>query len=147
MDTPSTKPYLIRALYEWCADNGFTPYISVWVNEHTQVPRPYVADETITLNIGARACAKLQIDNDWISFNARFGGMEHEVWIPIGHVMMIFAKENQEGLCFDVEPWEPAAAPLHVVKSEGLPSAAPASGRSVEAEAKKAKTSHLKIVK
>jgi len=72
---PTLKPYLIRALHEWCSDQGHTPYIQVWVNEHTRVPMQFVKDNQIILNIGATACAGLNIDNDWVSFTARFGGV------------------------------------------------------------------------
>lgn len=103
----STKPYFLRALYEWCCDNGYTPYLVVWVNEYTRVPRQYVQDNQITLNIGFHAVKDLLMDNEWISFHARFGGVAQEVWVPIGHVMGIFAKETGEGMGFDVEPWLP----------------------------------------
>ena len=84
--TTSTKPYLLRALYEWCTDNGQTPHLVVWVNEHTRVPMQYVRDNEIVLNIGPTASHNLNIDNDWISFSARFGGVAHDIWIPVGHV-------------------------------------------------------------
>lgn len=74
----STKPYILRALCEWCSDNSLTPHILVWVNEHTRVPMQYVRDNEIMLNIGATATQNLQIDNDWISFSARFGGQAHD---------------------------------------------------------------------
>ena len=75
--TTSTKPYLLRALYEWCIDNSQTPHLVVWVNEHTRVPMQYVRDNEIVLNIGPTASHNLNIDNDWISFSARFGGVAH----------------------------------------------------------------------
>ncbi|MDO5059099.1 MAG: ClpXP protease specificity-enhancing factor [Neisseria sp.] len=108
----STKPYFIRALYEWCADNGYTPYLEVWVNSQTRVPMQYVKDERIVLNIGATAANRLHIDNDWIHFAARFSGVSHDIWIPVGHVMSIFARETGEGMGFEVEPLEDAAEML-----------------------------------
>lgn len=105
--TTSTKPYLVRALYDWCVDNGFTPHIAVWVNNYTQVPRQFVQDEQIILNISPSACKGLLIDNEWINFEARFGGKAEEIWIPVGHVMGIFARENNAGMGFDVEEYEP----------------------------------------
>lgn len=104
--TTSTKPYLLRALYEWCIDNSQTPHLVVWVNEHTRVPMQYVRDNEIVLNIGPAASHNLNIDNDWISFSARFGGVAHDIWIPVGHVISIFSRESGEGMGFEVEPYE-----------------------------------------
>lgn len=105
--TNSQKPYLIRALYEWCLDNGYTPYLSVWVNEHTRVPKQFVQENQITLSISQAATKDLVIDNQWISFHARFSGVSHEIWVPVGHVMAIFAKETGEGMGFEIEAYEP----------------------------------------
>lgn len=102
----STKPYLLRALYEWCLDNEQTPHLLVWVNEHTRVPMQFVRDNEIVLNISPTASHNLSIENDWIHFSARFGGVAHEIWIPVGHVMSLFARESGEGMGFEVEPWE-----------------------------------------
>ncbi|KPN72330.1 ClpXP protease specificity-enhancing factor [Neisseria sp. 83E34] len=109
--TTSTKPYLLRALYEWCVDNSQTPHIVAWVNEHTRVPMQYVRDNEIVLNIGPAASPNVSIDNEWIHFSARFGGVAHEIWIPVGHVVSIFARESGEGMGFEVEPWQPESAP------------------------------------
>ena len=103
----STKPYLIRALYEWCLDNGYTPYLATWVNEHTRVPRQFVQNDEIVLSISQSATKDLIIDNEWISFHARFGGVAQEVWVPVNHVMGIFAKETGEGMGFEVIPYTP----------------------------------------
>lgn len=103
----STRPYFIRALYEWCLDSGYTPYIAVWVNEHTRVPAQFVKDNEIVLSISNLATKDLVIDNEWVHFHARFAGVSHEIMIPIGHVISIFAKENGEGMGFEIEPWEP----------------------------------------
>ena len=102
----STKPYLIRALYEWCADSGFTPQLLVAVDSRTRVPPGYVKDGQIVLNISAGATRNLTLDNDWIQFSARFGGVSHEISIPVDRVAAIFARENGQGLHF-----EPVAAP------------------------------------
>ena len=102
----STKPYLLRALYEWCVDNDQTPHIVAWVNEQTRVPMQYVRDNEIVLNIGSSASHNLIIDNEWVSFSARFGGVSHEVWIPVGHVISFFARESGEGMGFEVEALE-----------------------------------------
>lgn len=107
----STKPYLLRALYEWCIDNEQTPHIVAWVNEHTRVPMQYVRDNEIVLNIGPAASPNVTIDNEWINFSARFGGVPHEIWVPVGHIVSIFARESGEGMGFEVEPWQPADKP------------------------------------
>lgn len=114
------KPYLIRALYEWCMDYQHTPYLAAWVNEYTRVPMQYVQDNQIVLNISATATQNLIIDNEWVSFHARFGGVSQEVWIPIGHVLSIFSKESGEGMGFDVEPYEPSETPSNEPKKSGL---------------------------
>lgn len=102
-----TKPYLIRALYEWCCDSGYTPHIAVFVNSHTRVPAQYVQDNQIVLSISINATKDLLIDNECISFQARFGGVAHDILIPVGHVAGIFAKETGEGMGFEVEEWQP----------------------------------------
>lgn len=102
----STKPYLIRALYEWCVDAGFTPQLLVAVDGRTRVPPGFVKDGQIVLNISAGATRNLTLDNDWIQFSSRFGGVSHELSIPVDRVMAIFARENGQGLHF-----EPVDAP------------------------------------
>ncbi len=103
----STKPYLIRALYEWCTDNGLTPYLAVSVNEHTRVPRAHVRNGEIVLNISALASHRLQFTNTEVSFTARFSGMAEEIWVPIAQVTAIYAKETGHGMAFEVS--KPAA--------------------------------------
>lgn len=111
----STKPYLLRALHQWCTDNSHTPYIVVWVDERTEVPREYVQNNEIVLNIGYEATKELHMDNEWIAFSARFAGIVHQVFIPVGNVMSIFARETGEGMGFEVELNN--VEPLHVVDS------------------------------
>lgn len=106
MSGTSTKPYLLRALYEWCCDNGYTPYIAVWVDENTTVPRQYVKNNEIVLNIGPSASHNLQIDNQWLSFSARFAGVAHEVWVPVGNVLSLFSRETGQGMGFELEKIE-----------------------------------------
>lgn len=105
--TVSTKPYLIRALYEWCLDQNQTPHIVAWVNENTRVPMQYVRENQIVLNISPTACQHLNIDNEWISFSARFNGVAQDIWIPVGHIISIFGRESGEGMGFEVEPYLP----------------------------------------
>lgn len=102
----STKPYLIRALYEWCVDSGYTPQLLVAVDAHTRVPMGFVKDGQIVLNISAGATRDLRLDNDWIQFSARFGGVSHEISIPVGRVAALFARENGQGLHFEPESGE-----------------------------------------
>ena len=96
----STRPYLIRALYEWCTDNGFTPYIAVQVNDAVQVPREYVKDGEIVLNISFDATSSLKLGNDFIEFSARFAGTAREIMVPIERVIAIYARENGQGMAF-----------------------------------------------
>ena len=105
----STRPYLIRALYEWCTDNGFTPYVAVSVDDSVQVPREYVKNNEIVLNIGFDATSSLTLGNDFIEFKARFGGIAREILVPITHVVAIYARENGQGMAFPLEPASPAS--------------------------------------
>jgi len=99
-DTPSTKPYLIRALHQWCTDFGFTPFLAVFVDERVEVPMEFVKNNEIVLNISAEACHQLHIENDWISFQARFGGIPKKVLVPVTHVLAIYSRENGQGMSF-----------------------------------------------
>ena len=104
MDLPSTKPYLLRAIWEWCGDNGFTPYIAVQIDARTRVPREFVRDGQIVLNIGPDASNKLQIGNEFIEFQARFGGVARQLSVPVEQVTAIYARENGAGMAFEIEP-------------------------------------------
>jgi stringent starvation protein B len=117
IESSSTRPYLIRALYEWCTDNGFTPYIAVQVDDTVQVPREYVKNGEIVLNISFDATSSLKLGNEFIEFKARFAGTAREIIVPVGRVIAIYARENGQGMAF------PAPAPG---ASQGAP-AAPAS--------------------
>jgi len=99
-ESTSTRPYLIRALYEWCTDNGLTPYVAVRVDDSVQVPREYVKDGEIVLNISFDATSALQLGNEFIEFKARFGGKPREILVPIGRVIAIYARENGQGMAF-----------------------------------------------
>ena len=98
--TTSTRPYLIRALHEWCTDNGFTPYLAVHVDRFVQVPMEYVSNNEIVLNVGFDATSSLELGNDFIQFKARFGGVAREIIVPIDHVVAIYARENGQGMAF-----------------------------------------------
>ena len=112
----STRPYLIRALHDWCTDNGFTPYIAVFVDETVRVPKEYVKNNEIVLNVGFEATSALKLGNETIEFKARFGGSSREIAVPIDHVIAIYARENGQGMAFP------------------MPAGAPPAGGSVETE-------------
>ena len=116
---------MIRALYEWCVDSGFTPQLLVAVDDKTRVPAGFVKDGQIVLNISAGATRNLTIDNDWIQFSARFGGVSHEIAVPIERVAAIFARENGQGLHF--EPVETGS--LAKAQSSGDEPPSPPKGR------------------
>lgn len=96
----STRPYLIRALHDWCTDNGFTPYLAVFVDRSVQVPLEYVKNNEIVLNIGFEATSGLKLGNEFIEFKARFGGRAREIVVPVDHVVAIYARENGQGMAF-----------------------------------------------
>ena len=96
----STRPYLIRALHDWCTDNGFTPYVAVHVDRSVQVPMEYVSNNEIVLNIGFDATSGLDLGNEFIQFKARFGGVAREIIVPVDHVVAIYARENGQGMAF-----------------------------------------------
>lgn len=110
MTETSTKPYFIRALHEWCTDNGYTPYVAVVVDEHTVVPREHVQDGQITLNIGTLATNKLVMGNDYIEFQARFGGVSRQISVPIGAIRAIYARETGQGMAFEPATTDDAMA-------------------------------------
>ena len=108
MSEQSAKPYLVRAICEWCADNGLTPYLAVKVNAQTRVPAAFVKNGEIVLNISNSATRRLTIDNDWVQFSARFSGASQEVAVPMSAVSGIFAKETGYGFAFTIAQ-DPAA--------------------------------------
>ncbi len=118
---PSTRPYLIRALYEWCTDNGFTPYVAVKVDASVQVPREHVQGGEIVLNISFDATSSLKLGNDFIEFKARFGGKARDIMVPVHRVMAVYARENGQGMAFPVNDDE-AAASLSAVPAQAIES-------------------------
>ncbi|MEZ5663939.1 MAG: ClpXP protease specificity-enhancing factor [Burkholderiaceae bacterium] len=117
-DVPSTRPYLIRALHEWCTDNGFSPYLAVQVDGTVQVPVEYVKNGEIVLNVSFDATSGLRLGNDFIEFKARFGGVARDIMVPVDHVVAIYARENGQGMAFP--PPEPVpAVPTEVAQEEG----------------------------
>lgn len=122
MELPSTKPYLLRAIWDWCCDNGFTPYIAVQVDGRTRVPREFVRDGQIVLNVGPDATNKLQLGNELIEFQARFGGVARELSIPVAQVSAIYARENGAGMAFELDETGGDAGEATELPPEGQPS-------------------------
>ncbi len=120
-DLPSTRPYLVRALYEWCTDNGFTPYLVVRVNEAVQVPREYVNNGEIVLNVSYDATSGLHIGNDFIEFKARFGGKPRDILVPVHRVIAIYARENGQGMAFPLEEDEGVPSDITSPAAEPAP--------------------------
>ena len=110
-DTPSTRPYLIRALHEWCVDNGFSPYIAVQVDASVRVPMEFVKNGEIVLNVSMDATSALRLGNDFIEFKARFGGIAREIVVPVSHVIAIYARENGQGMAFPAPAGKGLQAP------------------------------------
>lgn len=103
-ESSSTRPYMIRALHEWCTDNGLTPYLAVRVDHSVQVPQEFVKDGEIVLNTSYDATGGLQLGNDFIAFKARFGGQPRDIMVPVGRVIAIYARETGEGMAFPLSP-------------------------------------------
>lgn len=103
MSELSTKPYLIRAIYEWCTDSGLTPHLVVAVGKHTRVPMEFAKDGQIVLNVSQGATRNFLIGNDLIQFSARFNGASRDIEVPVDAVISIYARENAQGLSFAVE--------------------------------------------
>ena len=129
-ETP-TKPYLLRALYEWCVDNGYTPHLAVKVDSRSQVPLEYVRNGEITLNVSPGAVHKLQMGNDVVEFSARFAGVARQISVPVAGVYALYAKETGHGMTFEVD----AAKPPIQSEAEVEPSNARSSNESGPAPA------------
>jgi stringent starvation protein B len=130
IESSSTRPYLIRALYEWCTDNGFTPYVAVQVDDSVQVPREYVKNGEIVLNISFDATSALKLGNDYIEFKARFAGVARDIMVPVSRVIAIYARENGQGMAF---PAVPAAASQDLSPVSSDKGAAPSGAKSKSA--------------
>src|SRR5262245_35378106 len=122
MSEISTKPYLIRAIHQWCTDSGYTPYIAVLADETVSVPREFVKNGEIVLNVSPLATNRLQLGNDAIEFQARFGGVPREVYVPVEKVLAVYARENGQGMAFEVPR---NAAPAGAEPIPGKPEIAP----------------------
>lgn len=141
MSEISTKPYMLRAIYEWCTDSGYTPYLAVKVDASTTVPMEYVKKGEIVLNISFGATSGLKMDNDSIRFHARFGGVSREIYVPVANVMAIYANENGQGMAFEPQsgldqappPADEASVPGPSLAAVPTPAPAAKSGSQSEA--------------
>ena len=147
MELPSNRPYLLRAIYEWIVDNNATPHVAIFAeNPDVLVPQQFVNDGKIILNISPTAAQGLLIDNDSLSFSARFGGKPYNIYAPIGAIMALYASENGEGLSFDLEPYDdtppdtPSPSAIESVNTGGK-------NTKGAAKSKKSKPPSLKVVK
>lgn len=147
MQLPSNKPYLLRAIYDWIVDNDATPHIALFTeNPDVLVPEQFVEDGKIVLNISPTAAEGLLIDNNGLSFSARFGGKPYNIYAPITAVLALYANENGEGLSFDLEPFDdtpPENPPPAIIDSVDIGSKKPNS----PSNNKKSKRPALKVVK
>ncbi|TYC56632.1 ClpXP protease specificity-enhancing factor [Zoogloea oleivorans] len=148
MSEISTKPYLIRAIFQWCVDQGFAPYLAVAVDNRTTVPRNFVQDGQIVLNISPDATQSLVMGNELIAFQARFGGIAQNISVPVDSVSAIYARENGHGMAFEVSALPSGDAADTDVNIESLPSAVSSPlTDDVPEPPKGGGRSHLKLVK
>jgi len=134
----SNRPYLLRALNEWINDNSMTPYLLVdAAHDDVQVPAASVKEGRVVLNIAPRAVAKLLIDNQGVSFNARFGGVSQSVYVPVGAVLAIYAQETGQGMML----------PDDGVDVEGDDDGSPEPPQGPDTGGEPPKRSHLRVVK
>lgn len=152
MKVLSTKPYLLRAIYEWCVDQGLTPYLAAVVDDNTRVPPGSAQEGRIVLNVGPDATHELQMGNDEITFQARFGGVAHSLWIPVDNVLAIYARENGQGMAFeaavggDLADGAPEEVPESAASGE-IEGDANGSGGEPDQPRSGARTGHLRIIK
>lgn len=146
MTTVSTKPYLIRAIHEWCVDQGLTPHIAVVIDRHVIVPTGYARDGQIILNLSPDATSQLVIGNETITFQARFGGKAHALLVPIANVLAVYAAQNGQGMAF-----EPESIDEHPESGDSLtddPLVSASEGAGAEPGPKSLpRRNHLKVVK
>ena len=136
----SNRPYLIRALYDWIADNNLTPYVLADARQPgVRVPPFAVKDGQVVLNLAMRAVANLELGNEHIRFSARFSGASHEVIVPVHAVLAIYAQENGQGMMFPAEP-----APDAVAQE---PNAAAAAEPAPAEPTPPARGAHLRVIK
>lgn len=133
----SHRPYLLRALYEWIADNGMTPHLLVdATQQHVQVPPSAVKDGKVVLNIAARAVTRLELGNDAVTFTARFGGVSQSVMVPMPAVLAIYARETGQGMALPDDIASTGSDPDNVPPPSAPDDTTPT-----------AKRSHLRVIK
>jgi stringent starvation protein B len=149
----STTPYLIRAIYDWCTDQGYTPHLLVDTSvEGIVVPQQLVENNAIVLNIQSTAVRSLEMGNEWLMFNARFSGNPMEVIVPVSAIRAIFARENGQGCAFEAqaepvqEQAEPALDESEQQVQEAQKQEAQTSKNRPEPKKQGDKKSHLKLV-
>jgi len=145
--TVSTKPYLIRAIYEWCVDQGYTPHVAALVDEQTRVPPGYARDGQIVLNLGPDATHQLMMGNEHITFQARFAGVAHSLSIPVANVVAVYARENGHGLAFELEEEAGVDAALDRETEAQRTSPAPGAETAASPPDPQPPRGHLKVVK
>lgn len=144
----STKPYLVRAIYEWCVDQGFTPYLAARVDANTRVPPGYAKDAQIVLNVAADATNQLSMDNEMVSFQARFNGSVHHIVIPMANVTAVYARENGHGMAFEPElVGDDGSGAVATGDSEGADDSHAGAASDDDETPPTPRGSHLKIVK
>jgi stringent starvation protein B len=127
LEVTPTRPYMVRAIYQWIEDNYLTPYLMVDATaDNVQVPTEFVQEGRIVLNIASRATGNMSMENDYINFSARFGGVSRDIWVPIQAVMGIYAKENSQGMFFDPTEYENYTPPADDLRDTPNKPAAPA---------------------
>lgn len=145
--TVSTKPYLIRAIFEWCVDQGYTPHVAALVDENTSVPPGYARDGQIVLNLGPDATHQLMMGNERITFQARFGGVAHSLSIPVANVVAVYARENGHGMAFELEGEESMDASLDAETESPREGPAAKDGQGDPRPDSPPPRGHLKVVK
>lgn len=147
METLSTKPYLLRAIWEWAEDSGLSPQLMVNARfEGVVVPENHVSDGQIVLNVSSSAVEMQAMDNDKVAFSARFGGAKFEVYLPMNSIEAIFAKENAQGIYFESDVDSDAIELDDDTTSTSGNETQPPSGAK-KTKAKKTDRSHLKVIK
>lgn len=148
MSEVSTKPYLIRAIHEWCVDQGLTPYLAVSVDRRTLVPRSFVQDGQIVLNISPDATQSLVMGNEMIAFQARFGGVAQNISVPVDNVSAIYARENGHGMAFELATLDDGESVLDdAAAAEPAAEAADVTDTPPESPKGGGLRAHLKLVK
>lgn len=151
----STKPYFVRALHAWCTDNGYTPHLLVKVTANTRVPKAYVKNGEIVLNLNYAATRNLQLENDAITFSARFNGVSQDLYVPMQAVAGLFARETGDGMLFEPDEQslgDAQAEGFSIVEGDGQDLSAPATSKREDGaeeaiENSGSKKPHLTIVK